>query len=449
MANGNDLSRITREMYKKNLELVERNKMLALLRSIDQIILSSLNKVEQIADQVTKQIIKKSNIKSIFIYLKDDRNDILKPLSVAFAKETKNVSDDVFNIYYSEKIFLSDEKNPLIEAIKTKKIIKLSNMKDIFHQIDSQIVEKTQREIGIVDFLLHPFFVRNKTSGVIVFGFGEKEVSTQYWEDFITRLPEVISIAIDDAILYQEIQDDNEKLKMLDKLKDEFVSVASHELRTPMTAIKNYLYLAIKKAQATGDVEINRYLDISYASSERLLKLVEDMLTVSRIEGKRLMLKIESVNLNEIVKQVLEEFIVIAKDKKIAFNFNPAATVMTVSGDKERLTEVVQNILGNALKFTPIGGHIDVNFSEKGNYSVIEIFNSDSYISPEDIAKLFEKFRQLETKEAGQSTAHGTGLGLYISKQIVEMHHGRIEVVSEENKGSSFIIFIPKSQENN
>ncbi len=297
----NEISHITQEMYKKNLELAERNKMLDLLRKIDQIILGSLTKVEQIADQITHAIITDTTIKSVFLYLLDKNNERLNPLSIAFKKTNLPVSDDILHVFYTSKIPFTEKDNPVIKAIKEKKIIEEENLSAIFTQLTSTVVNQTQKSMDVLTFLIHPFFVREETAGVIVFGLGQKEITFQYWDDFIIRLPEVISIAINNALLYQKIEKSNEQLRELDKLKDEFVSIASHELRTPMTAIKSYIWLAMDKSIKEFGIT-DKYLNIAYSSTERLLKLVEDMLTVSRIEGKRLILKNDQVNLMELTE---------------------------------------------------------------------------------------------------------------------------------------------------
>ena len=437
-----DNTHIAEEMYKRNLELHERNKMLALLRKIDQIILSSLNKVEQIADQVTHEIILESKIKSVFIYLANHSNGTIDPLSVAFKKEPE-VTDDILHLFYSEKIFYSDKDNPLIKSFVQKKVIYENRMSNIYTQINADIVNETQNKMQIKDFIIQPFYIRQEVAGLVVFGVGEAEITFEYWKDFIFRLPEVISIAINNAFLYQKLEESNEKLRQLDKLKDEFVSVASHELRSPMTAIKNYLWLAMNKKNIDQQ-ETGKYLEIAYQSTDRLLKLVEDMLTISRIEGKRLALQMEKINLNELIESVYSELSVNSKNKNIDTKFGIDESIYYVNGDKIKLREVIQNILSNAIKFTPDNGKITVNMFAKGSYNIIEIFNSGTYISPEDISKLFEKFRRVNqnSDKLDKEDIQGTGLGLYISKQIVELHEGRIEVKSEINQGTSFFIYL-------
>ncbi|MDO8741830.1 MAG: HAMP domain-containing sensor histidine kinase, partial [Candidatus Roizmanbacteria bacterium] len=285
----------------------------------------------------------------------------------------------------------------------------------------------------------------NKPAGVIIFGLGEDQISYPYWNDLIIRLPEVVSIAIDNALLYQQIEKDNEQLKELDRLKDEFVSVASHELRTPMTAIKSYLWMALNKSVKELDPQVKQEIEIAYGSTERLLKLVQDMLTISRIEGKRLQLQKDEFNFNEISQQAYDELSITAKEKKITFTFNLPEKPILIVGDKEKLREVLQNIIGNALKFTPPQGNINFSISENEKNLNIEVANSGSYIPPEELPKLFQKFNRLNIESTNkEGAAMGTGLGLYITKQIVEMHNGTIDVTSDEKEGTAFHLKIPK-----
>ena len=314
------------------------------------------------------------------------------------------------------------------------------SLSSFFPQLTKEIVDKNQQDMGIQRFLIHPFYIRKESAGVIVFGLGVEEITLQYWNDFIVRLPEVISIAIDNAILYQKIEESNEKLKQLDKMKDEFVSIASHELRTPMTAIKSYLWMAINRVSKQPDPELKNYLDTAYTSTERLLKLVENMLTVSRIEGKRLSLKIEPVNIFKIIEDVYNELNIKAKEKTIQFTYNTKINEPIINGDKDKLREVFQNLIGNALKFTPINGQISTTITNEGNQIIVQILNSGSFIAEEDIIKLFEKFKKIDKSYANIPQESGTGLGLFISKQIVELHNGRIDVTSDEDSGTTFTV---------
>lgn len=235
----------------------------------------------------------------------------------------------------------------------------------------------------------------------------------------------------------------NERLKELDKLKDEFVSVASHELRTPMTAIKSYLWLAMNNTEEALPEEVKSYLDIAYRSTERLIRLVQDMLTISRIEGKRLELHQSGFDLYELTKQVYEELKIKGDEKNIQFSLTKSKTHFEIKGDKEKLREVIQNLVGNALKFTPPKGKVTLSLKKNDHNVCIEVKDTGPGIAPENLTKLFQKFGKIDSAYKATKES-GTGLGLYISKKIIDLHGGNIEVQSEVGKGTVFQVCLPE-----
>ena len=235
----------------------------------------------------------------------------------------------------------------------------------------------------------------------------------------------------------------NVRLKELDKLKDDFVSVASHELRTPMTAIKSYLWVALHKKEDELSEDMKRYLSRAYISVERLINLVNDMLNISRIESGRIALKLSEVNLNELVNEVTEEVGVKAQEKGIrVIGLNKQ--IPKVLADRDKIHEVLLNLIGNSLKFTKAGGTITVDFWEKYPYVYTSVRDTGVGIEPENLSKLFAKFGRLENSYVAVAESGGTGLGLFISKSIVNLHKGQITAQSEGlGKGSTFTFSLP------
>lgn len=276
---------------------------------------------------------------------------------------------------------------------------------------------------------------------------------------FQTLAPQ-FSVAIRNALSYEEIRNFNitlrekirqataklrhvnQRLVEIDALKDEFVSVASHELRTPMTAIKNYLWLALNNPPKPLPNEVKKQINIAYNSTERLIHLVNDMLTISRIEGHRIELQKEIFNINDLILDTFNELKPIADIKNISFNFIKKKDPLKTKGDRSKLREVFQNIIGNALKFTQHGS-VSITSSTQSGEIMISITDTGPGILKEDMKKIFTKFSRLEHSYA-KTKESGTGLGLYISKEIVELHRGKIRVESAVNKGSTFYIFLPK-----
>jgi len=237
------------------------------------------------------------------------------------------------------------------------------------------------------------------------------------------------------------LQKANEDLQQLDKLKDEFVSMASHELKSPLNAIKNFLWLAMKKGKEDPE-KLDGYLNVAYKATEQVLLLVNDLLDVSRIESGRISLVTEPVALKEIVTDTFTIFETPLKDKNLTVTIQVEPTVI-VKGDPTRVREIVSNLISNAVKYTLTGG-VTVNATVSGEIVTCSIQDTGLGIKPEDQARLFEKFSRVNGSYKELATVEGTGLGLYITKKLVELMGGTIGLESTQGKGSRFWFTLPK-----
>ncbi len=237
--------------------------------------------------------------------------------------------------------------------------------------------------------------------------------------------------------------------KEVEEMKNKFVSNVSHELRTPLVAIQKSLGLILDKELGEINPEQQKFLNIANRNIQRLSRLINDILDVSKLEVGKMSLNIEQINPVEIAKHVLATVETWAKDKKINLKVDfPEAPVM-IDADPDRLTQIMTNLVGNAMKFTPESGTISIEAKigvkdpKLGPGDCIEIGVRDTGIGiePQDQAKIFEKFEQVSLAQpAGVSS---TGLGLTIAKEIVELHKGKIWVESEIGKGSRFVFRFP------
>ncbi len=438
---ANDLAHVTQEMYKKNFELMERNKALSLLRKIHEIILSSVTDVNQIAQAVADTIAYEAGFKTVAIFLLDKEKNELQRLAVSQTEAIAKIELELSRPFFQPNIPLLEEINLVVKTVKEKKIAVTHDIFDVLvpHASKDEAV-KIQAQTGIQSTLLYPLIVRDNVIGVMVICLGESEMLLfQYQQDLIERLASVIGIAIDNALLYKEIQQANEALKQIDKLKDEFVSLASHELRTPMTAIKSYLWMALSGKGGELSEKLKFYLNRAYTSTDRLIKLVNDMLNVSRIESGRIMLAIKPINLNELITDTITEVLPRAQELGIAIIFNPMQNLPYVQADPDKIKEILINLIGNSLKFTPKGGKITTSVSISNDTVIVKVTDTGKGISGENMAKLFHKFGTLDSNYLVKQSAQGTGLGLYISKSLIELHGGKIWVESEgEGRGSTF-----------
>lgn len=240
-----------------------------------------------------------------------------------------------------------------------------------------------------------------------------------------------------------QVYDMNTQLHRLDKLKDDFVSVASHELRTPMTAIRSYVWMALHKSDMPLTEKLKRYLYRTLVSTERLINLVNDMLNVSRIESGRIEVYPQPFDIQMLVKDVLEEVKAKADEKLVKLQLLEQ-NVPQVFADADKVRQILLNLIGNSLKFTSPDGIISVGFFTDGNMVEVTVRDTGTGISKDDLAKLFHKFSRLDNSYLAMGSSGGTGLGLFISKSLVEIMHGKIWATSEgDNKGSTFTFSLP------
>jgi PAS domain S-box-containing protein len=235
-----------------------------------------------------------------------------------------------------------------------------------------------------------------------------------------------------------ELKRIKEDLKKSDRLKTEFMNIAAHELKSPITPIKGYLDLIISDENVNK--KIKKWCEISLRNTEKLLKLVNDILDVSRFDSDTITLNIEKLNLVEIINEVLEDMKPAIENKKLTLKNKISRKLPYIIGDRYRIEQVFKNLLINAIKFTNQGS---ITLDAKIENCNILIFIEDTGIGiiNNELKKIFTKFYQAYTSNDRESD--GTGLGLYICKEIIERHNGRIWAESELDKGSKFIIEIP------
>jgi signal transduction histidine kinase len=236
------------------------------------------------------------------------------------------------------------------------------------------------------------------------------------------------------------LSEQNKRLRELDRLKDEFLSLVSHELRTPLTSIRGYLDLVLDGEAGELNPEQRRFLDAVERNSGRLLRLVGDLLFVAQADAGRLSLERGSVDLSELAAHCVEEAAPAATEKSVSLVLL-AEPVPSLVGDRGRLAQVLDNLVSNALKFTPEGGSVQVRTRAGGNQVVLEVEDSGIGIPAADQPRLFERF--FRSAVAEDQAIPGTGLGLAIVKAIVEAHSGEISISSREGVGTTFRVELP------
>jgi signal transduction histidine kinase len=254
-----------------------------------------------------------------------------------------------------------------------------------------------------------------------------------------------LSLRKEVSLATKELRVANTRLSELDQLKDEFVSIASHELRTPMTAIKSYLWLCLFRTKGVLPDTARQHLQVAYAATERLLLLVKDLLTVSQLEAGRLRLQLEKTNVLEMLRSITQEATLQAQEKDVKIITTTEVEELHAELDQVKVVEVIQNILGNAIKFSPAHTTVHISLQDTANQISFSIQDQGRGISDADQKLLFQKFGVLQ-HHYRTSTQQGTGLGLYIAQQFTQLHGGEITVSSSIGQGTTFVITLPKYQ---
>lgn len=233
------------------------------------------------------------------------------------------------------------------------------------------------------------------------------------------------------------------KIHQAESLEHDFVSMTSHQLFTPLSIIRGHISMVLSGDLGKINDKQKNFLDQSLLSTKRMVHLVTELLSISRLEEQKITLNLAPTDITKLVDTVSSELEPLAKTKSIHVTFNkPKTDIPTLSMDAEKMSQVLQNLLDNGIKYSEEGGHIDISLSVRAHDVMLSVSDNGIGVPRTDINKLFQRFYR--SANAVSRDSKGTGLGLYIARVIVERHHGKIWVESTEGEGSTFFITLPK-----
>jgi signal transduction histidine kinase len=402
--------------------------------------------IEKISDCIFKSINKAFHVKSFVILLYDEKKKkYIRQYGVNFDIGKGDYLADNLELH---RFFKEKNKIIILEELVN------SNQPDGLRQALA-IFEKNNASV------IAPFSIKDKIIGLFVLG--PKESGDMYNNEDLQVL-EIIgaqaAIAIENAILFEKTKDFNIELEKevekatkdlrevnrtlmkLDGAKSEFISIASHQLRTPLTVIKGYVSMVLERNFGDLSKAEEGALNKVYSSNERLINLVENLLNVSRIESGRLQFDFKLERFEILIDSVIEELRGYAKKKGLRLVYKkPEKPLPKIMYDNEKLRQVLMNLIDNAIKYTKKGA-VAISLKKKGDSAEFSVSDSGIGIREEDLPNLFKKF----SRGTGTSLIHteGTGLGLYVARQIIEAHGGKVRVESKgEGKGSLFVVNLP------
>jgi signal transduction histidine kinase len=240
-------------------------------------------------------------------------------------------------------------------------------------------------------------------------------------------------------VLYKELEKKNDQLKQLDTLKSQFVANVSHEFKNPLAAIQGALSIILDGLVGEMNTEQTEMITMAKNNIERLTRLVTDLLDLSKIESGKMEMRREEIDIAVLINEVISEYKHVMAEKKIIFEKDIPEDIETIWADRDKMKQVIINILGNAIKYTPERETVSIKLSSCENEVHFEVSDTGPGIAGGDLEKIFDKFERVTIEKQ-----EGTGLGLPIAKDIIELHKGRVRVESEIGKGSVFFVDIPR-----
>jgi signal transduction histidine kinase len=320
---------------------------------------------------------------------------------------------------------------------------KPTQISDILVEPDYPYRDILQRE-GYRAVLSVPMLREERVIGTVVVvrktpgAFSERHVN------LLTTFANQTTIAIENARLYRDVTDKGRMLEEANRHKSQFLANMSHELRTPMNAIIGFSEILLDPSLQVSDEERAQFLTDILTSGKHLLNLINEVLDLSKIEAGRMELHIAPTDLDEILEAVQSTARPLAAKKSIDLQFGSDPGIAPLAVDAARVKQVLLNLVGNAVKFTPDGGRVSVTTSLDGDSGSVKISVTDTGpgIPPEEHERIFLEFQQAKASR-DVAKPEGTGLGLALAKRFVEMHGGRIWVESQIGRGSTFTFTLP------
>jgi len=242
----------------------------------------------------------------------------------------------------------------------------------------------------------------------------------------------------------KKLEAENASLKQISRSKDEFIRMTSHEIRTPLDVMRGNIHMVLNGETGTITKQTEDYLKDALLGADRLLRLVSDMLDIARIETGHMKFTLEDIDLARLIKTFEKEYSSFTRGKQLKLSVEIEENLPHVYSDNLKVLQILANLIGNALKFTPSGGYITIRASVSEDTVAVSIEDSGIGIAHKDIDKLFKRFPEIDSSTAGP--VKGTGLGLFLSKQIADKLGGGIKAESlGVDKGSTFTFWLPIS----
>lgn len=442
VANSLSPSDVNEILYKRNAELATKNKALSLLGHLYETSILTL-KPTDLARKISDSVREALNYESVSMFMYDKEEDLLN-LAGFSRSERYEEQLKLTGIHIDAEVIPNVSKLEFFDTVLNKHQPILNEKFGFLLKngvLSDTEVKMLADRAHIKSSVIYPLALGDRVLGLFLVSMNrEYESLPDYEKEIIGSIVNVVSLAFDKSLTYEALQAANEKLKSVDKLKTEFLSLAAHQLRSPLTAIRGYTSMLLDGSFGTVDEKQKEAINRVFESSTHLTKIVEDLLNVSKIEAGGMKYEMAPFDLEKAVRDLATDLSITAEKKGLKLTFaTDNKSPYKVNGDMEKIRQVVLNVIDNAIKYT-MQGSISVLLSkdEASGKAKVAITDTGMGISAEEKEKLFQKFSR---GEGGKTNTSGSGLGLYLAKQISEAHGGEVVIDSPGvGKGSTFTI---------
>ena len=426
-------------------ELAEANKILSLLGAIDTLALESHAPLKLICERLTETIAQATNYDFAGLLTRSSRYSGELRLDGWTGGEwlgrdaTLNFSRPV-HVALDHKWFSADLDRTCLISIGDFTLKQLAG----FLGCKEAEVGHIKQQLPLKSIYVVKLTARRRLIGLLVVGFLNPIVEMkQNDKQLIDRLSETIGITIDNKLLFEEnqralrqLKESNAKLKALDEAKDDFISMASHQLRTPLTSVKGYISMVLEGDSGKITPTQKQMLSQAFFSSQRMVYLIADLLNVSRLRTGKFTIEPSPVDLAQMVGEEIEQLIDIAKSRNLELQYDKPKRFSMLMLDEIKIRQVIMNFIDNAIYYTPAGGHIAVKLIEKPSSIELRVEDDGIGVPKSEQPHLFTKFYR--AGNARKARPDGTGLGLFMAKKVIVGQGGAIIFESKEGKGSTF-----------
>ena len=449
-----DIEHITAEMYKRNKELAETNKTLSLLRTIDALVLEAHATLKMVSEHITEAITQSTDYSFAGLLTRSAHSQqelVLNGWSTADGLGERSMPELGFSKPVHIKL-----THPWFTQIESTKLISLEGTSTgdlaVLLNCSANDIKRAKHHLPIKSVYIVKLLARRQVVGLLAVGFTNpitqlSETDTKLMD----RLSESIGVALDNKLLFEEnqhvlrqLKESNTKLMALDEAKDDFISMASHQLRTPLTSVKGYISMVLEGDAGKLTPIQKKLLSQSFFSSQRMVYLIADLLNVSRLRTGKFVIEPSPVNLANVVQEELAQLKETAVSRSLELTYDKPKHSPGLMLDETKTRQVIMNFIDNAIYYTQAGGHIKVRLVETPKNIEFRVEDDGIGVPSRERKHLFTKFYR--AANARKARPDGTGLGLFMAKKVTISQGGAIIFDSREGQGSTFGFMFSKAK---